>query len=85
MTLQEFKTANAITSLNLYNSTKSDRLVGSYVNKEGKEQTVISTSGFDKTQPVFVYEVDTVDESTGEMTHLKVLSNKEPKQPDVVL
>lgn len=84
MTLQEFKTNYAVTAINLYPSTLSDRLVGSVQSSKG-EFTVITKPPFASTEPVFAYPTEVTDKESGEVSTIIVLSNKAPKAPALVL
>jgi ABC-type multidrug transport system ATPase subunit len=88
MTLAEFKSTYAVSSISLYKSTVSDRLVGSVQSSKG-EFTVVTKPPFSNTEAIYAYptEVKSVDESTGEETvsTIIVLSNKAPKVADMVL
>lgn len=80
MTLQEFKIREKIDKINLYNSTKSDRKVGSF-----GDLVIITKEEFDPEKDVYVYPTEKVDMETGEVVMLHVLSNKAPREADLVL
>lgn len=82
MKLAEFKTANGISSINLFNSTKSNRLVGSVSLVTGTLM-FITVDDFDQSADVYVYMAD--EEYQDGKQVLYWLSNKEPKAAVVVL
>lgn len=75
MTLAEFKKSYGLTSLNLYQSSKSSRLVGNF-SHNGAEHKIATTETFDSNSPIFVYPTDVVDTDSGEITKMYILSNK---------
>ena len=84
MTLQEFKLANNVSQINLYNSTKSTRKVGNII-IGGNKELVMTTAVFDAKQPIHVYTGEVADEDTGELKNCFVLSNKVARAADLVL
>lgn len=75
MTLAEFKSQFNVQSLPLYKSKTSNRLVGRFYHN-GVEKSVVSTVDFNANSPVHVYPTDIVDEESGEVNTIYVLSNK---------
>lgn len=73
MKLSSFKSTAGIGAIDLYQSTKSERLVGSAFTNSGEKVTFVTTVPFDLKGDIYVYPTE-VD---GEMIHM--LSNKEKK------
>lgn len=84
MLLSTFKAQKGITAINLYNSTKSDRLVGSADTPNGTI-TFVTKMPFDSKKDIYVYPTDIADKDTGEITVINVLSNTVPKEATLVL
>lgn len=79
MLLSKFKSTAGIVDIQLYQSTKSERLVGSARTNSGETVTFVTTIPFDSKSPIFVYPTDI----NGDMVH--VLSNKEQKEAVLTL
>jgi len=82
-TLESFKKANSIDTLNFYKSKSSNRLITSHM-INGVDTMIMTTETFDKSKPVFVIGAEVGDEN-GVAKSIVVLTNNAGKTPDLAL